>query len=243
MRTIGYEEGMEIAEKIRVIQALKYCKSIGYSIKNILHIDSYDLDIHYIRESAIECILDVMIGKGDYLMYQATKEDGDNVGYELYYDEDELSINAIQLKSEPILKYMKLLKKRNIYPYNDNKLCEIIGRISNNEWTDYDMTEGVIGLDYSGIYILTTYFTIDFIDLVDTIDDMIRLCERRIKEYNKGICSLIGKDRDDNNVFLKKPKKKRKRSWDNRDEWKDKLIQKRLNKMMGGYGNGTKRCA
>ena len=242
MHTIGYDEGMEISEKIKAIMALKYCRSIGYNIKDALHTDSYNLDIHYIRENAIECILDMMIGKGNHQMYQATKEDGESVGYELYYDEDELGINAIQLKSEPILKYMKLLKKRNIYPYNDNKLCEIIGRISNNEWTDYDMTEGVIGLDYSGIYILTTYFTIDFINFVDVIDDITKLCKRRVKEYNKGICSLIGNDRGGNNVFLKKPKKKRKRSWDNRDEWKDKLIQKRLNKAMRGYGNGDKRC-
>ena len=242
MRTIGYDEGMEIAEKIKVIMALKYCKSIGYSIKDVLNIDSYDLDIHYIRENAIECILDMMVGKGNYLIYQATKEDGENVGYDLYYDEDELCINVIQLKSEPILKYIKLLKKRNIYPYSDNKLCDIIYRICSDEWTDYDMTEGVIGLDCSGIYMLTTYFTIDFIDLVDIIDDITVLCERRVKEYNKGICSLIGKDLDGNNVFLKKPKKKRKRSWDNRYKWKDKLIQKRLNKAMKGYGNGNKRC-
>ena len=243
MYTIDYDEAMEIAEKVRLIMALRYCRSIGYSVKDGLHVGDACLDIYCARECAIECILDMVIGKGNYLMYQATKEDGDNVGYELYYDEDELGINAIQLKSEPILKYMKLLKKRNIYPYNDSELCDHINRIRSNERTDYDMTEGMIGIDYSGIYILTTYFTIDYIDFIDVIDDITKLCERRLKEYNKGICSLIGNDKDGNKVFLKKPKKKRKRSWDNRDEWKDRLIQKRLNKMMGGYSDGVKRCA
>ena len=56
MHTIGYDEGMEISEKIKAIMALKYCRSIGYNIKDALHTDSYNLDIHYIRENAIECI-------------------------------------------------------------------------------------------------------------------------------------------------------------------------------------------
>lgn len=240
MYLINYDEAEEIIEKIDFIKALKYVRDIGYSLKNkAVSISMNNCDLIYFKERAIESVLEMMVGEGSYMIYQGTTEDGQDVGYNLYYDEDELTVNVLRIHSEHIMKYLKILKKHGIEPYSDGKLADHVDKLKSNEWgNDYDMTEGMIGLDYSGIYMLTTYYTLDYTDFIDAIDDILTLCKKRVMDYNQGLeIELV--NYKGIITTLKKPKKKRRRSWESRDIWKSKLIEKNMRNTNGGYSNAT----
>lgn len=213
MYEIRADEADILIDTIHLIKALKSIEQYkGEKLENI-NISIFDDDMYLAREENLTSLLDILVGNGNYALYTASEEEGVKVGYTLYYDEDELMINIIQILPKYYMKYMKILKKHNILPHEDRDLLDIACLVDDIYWNDYDLTESLLGKDYSGFYILTTCYSIDYEKVVQCLIEIEDYCKKRIIQYNHGIPLYINIG-SDTKEKIKNTKKKRKRSWE-----------------------------
>lgn len=229
MLEIGMDEGSELLVKVQAIRAIKALREMGFKTKTTEMPGIGDGDFMYSNECYLESVLESMYGPNGFLVYQATQEDGHDIGYDLYYSEDELTINAIQIKSPTFLKYVHILKKQGLGAADDAECADCVSDLVVNNWaSDYDMTESMIGLDYSGIYILTTYFNLSLPLLINGLVELEAYCKKKITQFNKKGYIVIKRYKADDLVIKKKKKKRKKKAKQLREEIKSLTIKKRI---------------
>lgn len=185
--TIDEDQIHGIRTVLENLKTYVYLHSEGYKLKDETYYIGDCDDFYVIEEDLMVSIITTICGPNSIESNLACQERGAQLGYDMMYSEDELTVNETLIKTPEIVEYLEWLKECELQSIDCRDFHYKVSRlVESRTWGDYEVHESFVASDYSGIVMLMTDYSVVDSNFASKLIDITDYCKRQLKLKKKG---------------------------------------------------------